>query len=386
MVYYLLYFRQVNNHVFLHTNLPFYDGIKALADENSPLWIFSLNHDVIVEAIAARLGVKVHSGFSSDTISLPLRDKEGVKKGNIRGHVLTKDTLDNHAMYFPNPPEAGIYLLKIHGALDIFTFNDGNDLLKLSPDGEEWIRVLEVLREANEDLFYPLSGTPGGRAHTLNEISYADDQGKMQFLRRSLLAGAYKFDKRFTQTLPLSMMKHFQANINFVTHLVCIGYGFGDVHINQVLREWLEFTDNRTLEIVSPIAKDVPQFLLHLAPQVKITPKATTVYLDDRAGIERPLRQKIEKRLRDLMRTLQKDVDAMEPRMPGAIRQGHTFLNIVQSLERLTPNIVFANDGPIALAEQWARGPDITQGKLLDWLRQLVEERYSVFREANQGQ
>jgi hypothetical protein len=36
---------------------------------------------------------------------------------------------------FPNPPKPGIYRLKIHGALDIFTFNDGEDLVKLVPDG-----------------------------------------------------------------------------------------------------------------------------------------------------------------------------------------------------------------------------------------------------------
>jgi hypothetical protein len=80
-----------------------------------------------------------------------------------------------------------------------------------------------------------------GRAKTINEISYADDQGVMQFLLRSLLAGAFKFDARGSQVLPKSMLKHFRQNLNFMSTLVCIGYGFGDLHINAVLREWLEF-------------------------------------------------------------------------------------------------------------------------------------------------
>ena len=109
----------------------------------------------------------------------------------------------------------------------------------------------------------------------------------MQLLRRSLLAGAYKFDARHAQVLPMSMLKHFRANINFVSYLVCIGYSFGDVHMNTIIREWLELSETRSLEIVSPGASSVPQFLLHLAPQVTVTVQTATDYLDARAGIVR---------------------------------------------------------------------------------------------------
>ena len=122
---------------------------------------------------------------------------------------------------------------------------------------------------------------------TTNEISYADDLGVMQFLRRSLLAGAYKFDARRTQVLPKSMLKHFRQNLNYVSTLACIGYGFGDLHINMVLREWLELSSDRQLEIVSPIVQDMPSFLLHLSPQVVITNSLATDYLDGNAGIVR---------------------------------------------------------------------------------------------------
>jgi len=55
-----------------------------------------------------------------------------------------------------------------------------------------------------------------------------------------LLAGASKFDPRRHQVLPKSMLRHFRDYLNFVTELVCIGYGFGNLHINTVIREWLE--------------------------------------------------------------------------------------------------------------------------------------------------
>jgi hypothetical protein len=183
--------------------LPFYEGMRALAAENEPLWIFSLNHDVIVEALAARLSIPLHTGYSASTMMLPRRDSTGNKIGEIRAEILTRHNLEHAAMYFPNPFRAGIYLLKIHGALDVFTFNDGEDLLKLLPDAPGQDGVVDVLRAANEDLLYLLPGAPGGRAKTTNEIAYADDHGEMQFLRRSLLAGAFKFDARALQVLPI---------------------------------------------------------------------------------------------------------------------------------------------------------------------------------------
>src|SRR5262249_17836922 len=91
---------------------------------------------------------------------------------------------------------------------------------------------------------------------------------------------------------------------SFVSTLVCIGYGFGDLHINTVLREWLEFSADRRLEIVNPIAQEVPPFLLHLSPQIVVTKSDATDYLDNQAGIVRSPREKLEKRLASVVRSL----------------------------------------------------------------------------------
>jgi hypothetical protein len=297
LVYHLLYVRQVNNNAFLDRRLPHYEGIRTLAEQNSPLWVFSLNHDVMVEAIAARFSIPLHCGFSPTVVTLPRRGAFGKKQGDLRAEVLTKHDLENSAMYFPNPGQKGIYLLKIHGALDVFTFNNGEDLLKLVPNDVGQHAAIDTLRAANEELIYVIPGAPGGKAKTTNEIAYADDQGEMQFLRRSLLAGAYKFGAGQSQVLPKSLLKHFRANLNFVSTLVCIGYGFGDFHINSILSEWLEFSAGRHLEIVNPTAERVPPFFLHLAPQITITRSTTTDYLDTKAGISWSPRERLEKRL-----------------------------------------------------------------------------------------
>jgi hypothetical protein len=300
----LLVYRQVNNGAFFERHLPLYDGLGALARGTTPLWVFSLNHDLIIEAMAARLELPLYCGFGPKTVSLPRRDSRGQKVGELRAEVITQHDLEHGCMYFPNPLRPGICLLKVHGSLDTFTFNDGKDVLRLLPQAPGSAGTIDALRAANSDLFYPHPGALGGRAKGVNEIIYADDAGEMQFLRRSLLAGAYKFDARANQTLPKSLLKHFRQNMNFVTELVCIGYSFGDVHINLAIRDWLEFSADRRLEIVAPGIEEIPRDFLHLARQVSLTNSGCTDYLDARAGIERTETEQLEKKIGTITRKL----------------------------------------------------------------------------------
>ncbi len=287
IVYGALYLRQIHNDPFFNVHLPFYDGLRSLAETNRPLWIFSLNHDLIIETLAARHALLLFNGFSSAEVSLPTRDKHGAIKGTLRAQVLTKQNIEKGALHFPNPPQQGIYLLKLHGSLDIFAYNDANDLLKLIPADAGERSAIATLKSANEDLFYAAPDMEGGKLRVVNEIAFADVEGQMQLLRRSVLAGAFKYDARSMHPLPRGLLDHFRTNINFVTNLVAIGYSFGDDHINKVVRDWLEFSAERRLEIVDPHMKEVPPGLRHVWPQVTLTNSTATEWLDAKAGIER---------------------------------------------------------------------------------------------------
>lgn len=297
MIYYKLYLKHVHCADFIIRSLEWYRGIVHLYEKNEPLWVFSLNHDTIIEMVAKKFSIPLFSGLNSSDMKLPRRNVEGKVVGYINVEAIDQQTLDHGAMNFPNPAKKGIYLLKLHGALDLFTFNDGHDLLKLVPDEETPEAVISVLRAANEELVYVMPGAPGGIVRTLNEIAYADSDGVMQFLRRSLLSGARKFHEHGTQVLPKSMLNHFKANINFLSKLVCIGYGFGDHHVNEVLKGWLEISSKRSIEIVNPSIKEVPSFLLHLAPQVRIINSGAAEYFDSVAGIERTEAELISKEI-----------------------------------------------------------------------------------------
>jgi hypothetical protein len=303
MVYHLLYYRHVKNIQSIRHHLKFFSGLLSLVEQNTPLWVFSLNHDLIVECLAAAYGIPLNGGFSEDVVSLPRRNSDNAITGNLVAAVLSGNVLEKSSMPFFRHGVRGINLLKIHGALDVFTFRDGKDLLKILPLDNTVEGVLESLRATNEELFYREPTGSGKNVKATNEIAYADETGEMQFLRRSLLSGAYKFDPNHDQVLPKQLLQHFRANLNHLKKLVCIGYGFGDSHINKVIREWLEFSSERSLVIVGPGAACVPPALLHLALQIDVIPKTATEYLDSCAGIVRSRRELAEKGLAACIRT-----------------------------------------------------------------------------------
>ena len=287
IIYALLQERHLLNIGYIERNIRYLDGIKAFVGENAPLWIFSLNHDLIIECFAADTGIPLKSGFTDDHIRLPRRNPEGAIIGDLMAELLPEDVLKTQGLPFYRSGQTGINLLKIHGSLDIFTQRDGRDVLKLLPVGEGVQGVLSSLRIANHELKYVSPGWPGGEVTGSNEIIYADHSGEMQFLRRSLLAGAYKFASRHSQVVPNELLDYFRSNLNYLTRLVCIGYGFGDQHINQVIRDWLEFSSGRRLTIVDPNADHVPNDFLHVAPQIDLELSKCTDYLDQEGGIVR---------------------------------------------------------------------------------------------------
>ena len=245
IIYILLQQRHILNIDLIERNIQYLEGISALARENKPLWIFSLNHDLIIECLMVHANLPSKFGFSEEMVKLPLRDSCGVSTGELEARILRGDVIDGGALPYFRNGEMGVNLFKLHGSLDVFAFRDGKDLIKLVPSENSIRGVVETLRRANEELRYVDSDFSSDAIKATNEIIYADDVGEMQFLRRTLLAGAYKFENNFSQVLPSKLLEHFSRNLNYITTLVCIGYGFGDNHVNQVLREWLSFSRER---------------------------------------------------------------------------------------------------------------------------------------------
>ena len=302
IVYGILRLAHVKNIGLIEENIRYLDGLTSLVRQNSPLWIFSLNHDLIMECFSSYAGIPLNCGFTEEVLSLPRRDRRGELVGELKAQVLPEQVLRQQGLPFFVRGQIGINLLKIHGSLDIFTFRDGHDVLKLLPYGEGVNGVVSALEMANQDLRYNEPTWPGGVLHSTNEILYEDETGEMQFLRRSLLVGAHKFDPLYSQVIPNELLTYFESSLNYVTTLICIGYSFGDQHINRVIQRWLDLHPSRRLTIVDPAQSGVPDAFRHLSPQVELIQSDCTDYLDKLGAISRTKSDQSKRRLTEWIR------------------------------------------------------------------------------------
>ena len=278
----LLYRRQVERRDSYREGLQYFEGLARLAASNRPLWIFSLNHDVLVECIAALFGIEVRCGFSSNTVLLPCRNGAGVAVATLAADLLTEVEQASGRLHFLALGQPGINLLKIHGALDVFTYGDGHDLIRLRPAELTFDAIMDVLQIANEGLLDPklVSGLVPDPLAATNQIPYIDSDGRPRVLGRTLLASAARLTDAYPQLLERRLLEYFRANLSTARRLVSIGYGFGDSEVNEIVQDWLAEAAARRLEIVVPGATHVPGFLQALAAQVELTPSSATTYLE----------------------------------------------------------------------------------------------------------
>jgi len=227
-----------------------YSGIKYLLQKNPCLHVFSLNHDINFEEICKFHNVDCKDGFFDHTIE---------RYSNIaKFKSLTKKQLNNGELNFFGPEGVGVNLIKLHGSLDIFAVEDKNLYLKCVPPLDTRIggHVQEIRKIESHSL--ELSQRLGIR--TVGELDVTDKDGEIQFLRRSLLSGAHKFKGTFDQIAPEAFFEEFKKRMAAITELDVIGYGFGDFHINEVIRKWLG-TPNVSMNIYDPYRKSIPPFL-----------------------------------------------------------------------------------------------------------------------------
>jgi hypothetical protein len=282
VVYQLLYRRQVERRDSFREGLQYFQGIVPLARQNRPLWIFSLNHDVLVECIAALFGIEINCGFSPRTITLPCRKAQGAVVAALEAELLTDAEMASGMLPFCKPGWPGINLLKLRGALDVFVLGGGRDLVRLKPHDETFDAIIDALQIANEGLLdatLAASLVPDALAVT-NQIPYLDHDGQLRLLGRTLRASAARLTDPFPQLIERRRLEYFRGSLAQVDRLVAIGYGMADADVNEIVGEWLAASAHRQLEIVVPGSQQLPPFLWKLGGQVEVTAASATTYLE----------------------------------------------------------------------------------------------------------
>jgi hypothetical protein len=259
---------QVNTTAMLAEKAKDYDGIKSLLARQPCLNVFSLNHDLNLEEVCKFHAVPCRDGFFDDAAN---------RYANVaQFKTLAKEQMDAGNLNYFAPDDIGVNLIKLHGSLDVFAVEDKNLFLKCVPSVSHPLggHVREVLRvEAHS-----IEICKKIQTRATGELIVTDSDGKMQFLRRSLLSGAHKFQGTFDQIAPLAFLEEFKRRIAAVTELDVIGYGFGDLHINQVLERWLR-TPNVLLNIYDPKRNLTPPNVNAAAEKIRIVNLGLTGYL-----------------------------------------------------------------------------------------------------------
>jgi len=285
----ILYRRQVERRDSYREGLQYFEGLAHLARANRPLWIFSLNHDVLVECIAALFGIEVRCGFSERRVALPCRNAAGQPIATLSAALLTDAEMASGRLGFFRAGWPGINLLKLHGALDVFTFGDGRDLIRLLPKEETFDAIIDALQIANEGLLDPslVPSVVGDSLVVTNRIPYLDAQNQPQVLGRTLLASAAQLTDPYPQLMQRRWLEYFRASLAQIDRLVAIGCSLTDDEVNEVVHGWLGENPARVLAIVAPSSPNVapggpnvPPFLRPLAAQVELVAASTTIYLE----------------------------------------------------------------------------------------------------------
>ncbi len=303
-IYGLLLERQVKNTNYSIDVLNDFSNLEMLVRNNKPLWIFSLNHDLIIEMLAAKLEIPLKSGFNDKTTIR--MSGNGIDWQEVNFERLLRSDIANHNYDFFKEGETGINLVKMHGSLDIFAQGDDINYLKLSPaklDPSEYTTTLSRINEINHEF---ISST---KIVCTNESVYLDENKTLQFLRKTLLSGAHKFSKKLAQLAPPEFLQLFENKINSFNELICIGYSFGDKHTDHIIIEWLTSERERLLSIINPTIENSPTHFVHLHAQVNCqTVGAADYFLDlDRSKdstTRRIMRQIRNSRRIDVMKSI----------------------------------------------------------------------------------
>jgi hypothetical protein len=296
IVYAFLLERQARNYNFTSVVLKDYDSLKNLMELNRPLWIFSTNQDVVVELLAARLGVPLKCGVrNTKTITIG----DGSVTRDIQFEELRVDAAAPEPDFF-SAGEYGINLVKLYGGLDMFLAEDGRSLLKLKPDAQrpsEYIADLVFINQVNQALALKQNGV------VTNRSLYQDSEGKLQWLERSLIAGYQHLPQEQSACFP-DAFRLMEQVLPELEEVIVIGSRLENSVISGMLANWVSDSRRRLL-VVDPAHRDLPRALEESEGNIRPLRQGVTEFflgLDQRSNIYTSLLRNFQRNMRRKVR------------------------------------------------------------------------------------
>ena len=211
-------------------------------------WIFSLNHDIIIEMLCIDLGISLCMG-SEEILTFPFDNYIIGKSKMIRFGKIKNNEKNLDSLNFARNCK-GVNLIKLHGGMNEFTHDDEKLRLFLMyndyKNSEDYLNELLSLTRASH---YYYNGSPVKSAY---EIILADHNGLMQFLIPSILSGTKKYSSATYDGKGEPKMAQLSMGIERMDELYIIGYGFGDEHINNRIVRAMHLNSSMKIWVIDP--------------------------------------------------------------------------------------------------------------------------------------
>mgnify|MGYP000350732779 CR=1 FL=1 len=188
---------------------------NSLDGELKPYTVFTTNYDLLFEWAWTRMKKKCIAGFKEEQID----SWKGIMDlSTFKGYYLSPDEL---------------YLYKLHGSLNWFYSKTGEVRAKDEP-GESYIYLGEELNE--RVILYPGTYYVNWRRYPFHDLLFV----------------------------------HFRKNLMEAKYLIVVGYSFGDMVIQDILKE--AFEKNKTLKmiLINPEAEELKREKLNMIDEKRI--------------------------------------------------------------------------------------------------------------------
>lgn len=244
-----------NNWPIYQVNKQSYKSFSDFVGDNE-LWVLTLNHDLFIEFLCMENNIPISFG-SNEEISFPLNNYEMGNTINFKA-ISREDLRINNLNFYEN--QRGVNIIKIHGALNEFTYNDDKNIIHIDISQDDTpASYLNKLGLVINKMKYYIDNNEvniGG-----GELAVSDMQGEMQFFRRSILTGGCKYSKTFDPKPGEEKISLTEQVIKQLDELTVIGYSFCDKHINLRLYNAMLLNERLKITIVDPFYEKVPESL-----------------------------------------------------------------------------------------------------------------------------
>lgn len=210
----------------VHYGKPIFKGYSGFLNclenwgKNSVVHIHTLNHDIFFEIFKS-------SDWIQENLSDGFRELGSPYYGNVEGKNKVR------LSYFTDEYPDKYRLYKLHGSVDQFRFHSMDKGIETYVKIKHGIGANDLYKEIEAD----------GELTYINDwINYHPD----------FLSGTTSKILRYREPCYYEkIFNHFENNLASSESLVLIGYGFGDMEINNLISEMFDYK-NRSLFVVEP--------------------------------------------------------------------------------------------------------------------------------------